>query len=490
LQAEHKRLAFHIENTPLGFIEWDNQLHIKSLSKQAEEIFGWSIEEFSENEKTGYNQVYEEDQPWVFKISEQLLSGEVERNKVLNRNYTKDGRVIWCEWFNSVLKDKDGKVITIMSLVQDVTERKTIEERLAYNETSLKEAQAIARVGNWEINMVRNSQVWSDEMYNIFGIDKAEVTPSPELFLSFIHPGDSAYAIEKVGEAFKTLQNSSFDFRFIRKDGVIRHGYSEWSFEFDKNRNPVRLFGIVQDITERKLAEMERTKMVNELMLRNKDLEQFAYIISHNLRAPVANILGAANELKVPGLSAEEKDLLGQGLNESVSRLDNVVKDLNYILQVKHNINEPKEKVCFSELVDEIKISVKNLIDKEHIEIKYDFSEIDELLTIKSYLYSIFYNLISNSIKYRQQQVPNVIEIKSHSEKNKLQLVFSDNGTGIDLEKRGDQVFGLYKQFHANTEGKGMGLFMVKTQVETLGGKISVKSGINKGTEFKIEFEK
>ena len=138
-------------------------------------------------------------------------------------------------------------------------------------------------------------------------------------------------------------------------------------------------------------------------MQRNKDLEQFAYIVSHNLRAPVANILGAANGLNYPGLSTEKKDISQQGLKESVTKLDDVVKDLNHILQVKREINEIKEKVRFSKLVDDIKISIKNLIDSNNIEIKYDFSEIDEFLTLKSYLYSIFYNLISNSIKYRQQ---------------------------------------------------------------------------------------
>jgi len=140
-------------------------------------------------------------------------------------------------------------------------------------------------------------------------------------------------------------------------------------------------------------------------------------------------------------------------------------------------------------MVDDIKISIDNLIADNNIEIRYDFSEVDEFLTLKSYLHSIFYNLILNSIKFRQEQVAGVIEIKSHRLKDSVELSFSDNGKGIDLEKRGGQVFGLYKRFHTDIEGKGMGLFMVKTQVETLGGKISVLSQVNKRTEFKIEFE-
>ncbi|MFI5138167.1 MAG: CHASE3 domain-containing protein [Sphingobacteriales bacterium] len=236
-------------------------------------------------------------------------------------------------------------------------------------------------------------------------------------------------------------------------------------------------------------ANEERSKMVNELMLRNIDLEQFAYIISHNLRTPVANIIGASSALDDPDLSTDDKERLIKGVSVSVMRLDDVVKDLNRILQVKGDVNETKEKVIFSKLVDNIKLSIQHLINKYDVEIKYDFSEINEFFTLKPYLYSIFYNLISNSVKYRRPDMPCIIEIRSSLVNKKLQIIFDDNGMGIDLKKNSGDIFGLYKRFHANIEGKGMGLFMVKTQVETLGGKISIDSIENIGTEFKIEFE-
>ena len=242
--------------------------------------------------------------------------------------------------------------------------------------------------------------------------------------------------------------------------------------------------------TELAIANEERTKMVSDLMLRNMDLEQFAYIISHNLRAPVANIIGASSVLNDPDLSMDDKEALIRGINVSVMRLDDVVKDLNRILQVKGDINDTKEIVHFSTLVEEIKFSIQNLVDKYNIEIKYDFSEVNEFLTLRGYLYSIFYNIISNSIKYRRNEIKCIIEVKSRLAKNKLELVFTDNGIGIDLKKSGDLVFGLYRRFHNSAEGKGLGLFMVKTQVEALGGRISVQSIVNEGTAFKIEFKK
>ncbi|MEJ7692640.1 ATP-binding protein [Daejeonella sp.] len=123
------------------------------------------------------------------------------------------------------------------------------------------------------------------------------------------------------------------------------------------------------------------------------------------------------------------------------------------------------------------------------MQITTDFAEIDKFNTIKSYMHSIFYNLISNSIKYRRPDVDPRIEISSHLSESKLTINFNDNGSGIDMVKHGDKLFGLYKRFHANIEGKGMGLYMVKTQVETLGGKVSVRSEVGRGAEFIIEFD-
>ncbi|MCW3119632.1 MAG: domain S-box-containing protein, partial [Chitinophagaceae bacterium] len=260
LQAAHERLSFHVENTPLGFIEWDNKLRVKHWSDRAVEIFGWTQEEFSSMQKNGYTQVFEEDLPWVNKITQQLISGQTERNSIQHRNYTKDGRVIWCEWFNSVLKDIDGNVVTILSLVQDITERKNAEEDLRQSEIRLKEAQAIAHISNWEIDLLQDVHTWSDEFYRIYGLSKGVDQPSQELFQTLIHPDDLDFVQKKMQDASRTFINSSFNFRFIRKDGVIRFGYSEWKFDFDAKGKPLRLFGILQDITERKQAEDELKK--------------------------------------------------------------------------------------------------------------------------------------------------------------------------------------------------------------------------------------
>jgi PAS domain S-box-containing protein len=253
--------------------------------------------------------------------------------------------------------------------------------------------------------------------------------------------------------------------------------------------NDKAILGVAIDITEQKLAELEKNKITNDLIQRSKIIEQFNYIISHNLRAPIANILGLANVLKL-NISEIEKKQIENFLFLSVDQLDNTVKDLSKILQVKSEINEYKQNVSFHDLIDEIKLSIRNIIEKENVKIEVDFEMIDQLFTIKSYIHSVFLNLITNSIKYRQLNGKPIIRIKTEVANDKVIISIKDNGLGINLQEHGDKIFGLYKRFHLNIEGKGLGLFLVKTQIESMGGNIHVKSEVNSGSEFIIELPK
>ncbi len=389
-------------------------------------------------------------------------------------------------WFGLTILKLESNVPMVVVSHQDISERKLAEENLRKSESLLKEAQAISHVGNWEIDFATNVHTWSEEMFSLFGIDDPNPIPSQELFLSFIHPDDIEKVTSDVGIAFTSYDAISYNFRFIRKDGELRYGYTERKFEFDSNKKPVRLLGVMHDVTERKLVEAEREKMISNLVQHTKNLEQFTAIISHNLRSPVAHILGLSNVMKNK-LSEQERTQTQEYLFSAAAQLDIMLKDLNVILQAKAEINEYKETVHFNELVETIKSSIQTVMENKDVRIATDFSQQDGIFAIRSYLYSIFYNLISNSIKYQQRGIPPNITIRSESDDSNVRIYFADNGIGIDLSKHASQVFGLYKRFHDHTEGKGLGLFMVKTQVETLGGTIRIASELNVGTEFIIE---
>ncbi len=233
----------------------------------------------------------------------------------------------------------------------------------------------------------------------------------------------------------------------------------------------------------------QKEKMTTDLIQRNKDLEQFTYIISHNLRAPVANIIGLSYRLKQIGLPDDLRSQIGAGLSTSVTKLDEVIRDLNDILKIRQMVDESKQLIKLEKFISDIHLSIEKMVENEKAQILWNFTEAEEILTIKSYLHSIFFNLISNSLKYRKPNETPMIKITSRKTNDKIVLLFQDNGIGIDLSTAGEHVFGLYKRFHPDrAEGKGMGLYMVKTQVESMGGKISISSQVNVGTEFKIEF--
>lgn len=217
-----------------------------------------------------------------------------------------------------------------------------------------------------------------------------------------------------------------------------------------------------------------------------KYFEQFINIISHNLRSPLANIKGLCNIIKMGGLSESDQVKCLDGLSLSVGKLDAMIIDLNQFQKLIFKDEQLKEEVRLNEMIGDIQTTINHIIEKENVEIITNF-EVEQFTTIKSYMYSILYNLIVNSIKYRHSEIQLRIEISTSRIGDKVRLVIKDNGSGMDLEKNREELFGLYKKFHRNTEGMGIGLYMVKTQVELMGGSINVESALNKGTEFNIE---
>jgi signal transduction histidine kinase len=256
----------------------------------------------------------------------------------------------------------------------------------------------------------------------------------------------------------------------------------------DGKGNAVRMTGTNWDITKQIEEQQQKEKMISDIVQRNSDLEQFSYIVSHNLRAPVANILGLGDLMGQEDYTPEVKNDFLEALLDNVKRLDIVISDPNSILQVKGKMDAKKQTVILNDLVDSIKSSIQNLIEKENVQITTHF-EVPVIHTVQSYLQSIYYNLIANSIKYHQPEIPAQIGIRSELEDGSVFITFEDNGLGIDLDKKREQVFGLYNRFHHHVEGKGMGLFLVKTQVELLGGKIAIESEVNRGTKFTITFK-
>jgi signal transduction histidine kinase/putative methionine-R-sulfoxide reductase with GAF domain len=239
------------------------------------------------------------------------------------------------------------------------------------------------------------------------------------------------------------------------------------------------------DITAKKGIEIERQKMIDDLMQRNSTLHQFSYIISHNVRGPVSTILGLNNLLQ-EAKDEDTFDAVMKGIETTTEQLDTVIKDLNDILNVRENLAEVKVNIKLSELIGEIETGMMHVIAEQKVTIDTDFRAINEFSAVRSYMYSIFYNLITNSIKYVKKDVPAYINIKSETDGRNIILLYKDNGIGIDMDRHKDKVFKLYNRFDLSVEGRGLGLYMTKTQIELLNGSIRIESQPGVGTKFTI----
>ena len=249
-----------------------------------------------------------------------------------------------------------------------------------------------------------------------------------------------------------------------------------------------RYIAIQTDITERKEAEEKQLQMTKDLFKQNRDLQQFTYIVSHNLRSPVASVMGLAEILTSSDKSSETYDVSLDYLKRSSIQLDTVLKDLNMVLSIRDKKGATgRELVCLANVCQEVKAALQEPLEGCGGEV---FIEIGEDITLsgnKAYLYSVFYNLLSNSIKYRSPDRNLEVNVKCQGNNEKGVIIsFSDNGLGFDVDKAGDNIFKLYKRFHYNAEGRGIGLFLVKTHIEAMDGHIEVDSQVNKGTTFLI----
>ncbi|MBX2897698.1 MAG: ATP-binding protein [Cyclobacteriaceae bacterium] len=224
----------------------------------------------------------------------------------------------------------------------------------------------------------------------------------------------------------------------------------------------------------------------NELMEQNSRLQQFTYIISHNLRAPLARLKGLANLLEYSETHSE-KDNIYTLLIKSSRDIDEVIADLSTILNIQKQTMLLRCEIQLSNIVNKVLSTLETEIKNIQPTLKIQL-EADKIFSVAPYVESIIYNLISNAIKYHNPEQPLEIMITSKKRGNYVQVEIQDNGLGFDLARHQHNLFNLYKRFHTHVEGKGLGLYLVKTQMEAVGGKIEVESEVNKGTRFILYF--
>ncbi|MFW6310037.1 MAG: sensor histidine kinase [Prolixibacteraceae bacterium] len=238
-----------------------------------------------------------------------------------------------------------------------------------------------------------------------------------------------------------------------------------------------------QRVEERTVELTDRNR---ELQRINQVLDNFLHVSAHDLRGPLSNLKMALNIFGKVQDKAKQEQLM-EGIDTSLHRIDQTIIGIIEMVEVQKDKKNGAQKVILEKLIDEIKMDYQPQIEKNKATIVSDFSEAPEINFIEPYLESIFRNLISNALKYRSEENNPVIHISSSRKDNQLHLVFKDNGTGIDLNKHGNTLFKAFSRIEKqNTDGKGIGLHLVKNIVEMNGGNIEVESKPGEGTTFKL----
>ena len=257
---------------------------------------------------------------------------------------------------------------------------------------------------------------------------------------------------------------------------------------FDQNGELSLVIGFGIDITDRKLMEVKQAALVEQLSKQNTQLMDFCSIVSHNLRAPLVNMSMLVDFIEATG-DADEQRLLISKLRPVIENLHATFNELVESIQIRQDLEIKREDVCLKECVRRTASGLETEINKLGARIETDFSQVSVVNYPPAYLSSIIHNLISNSLKYHYPGRPPLIRVRTQKTEDKIVLSVQDNGLGIDLEKHRENFFKIGKVFHRHPNAKGFGLYMTKTHVEAMGGRIWVESVPDEGSIFFIEFD-
>jgi PAS domain S-box-containing protein len=404
----------------------------------------------------------------------------------------RDGHVADVLYNASIYRDEAGEVLGVFAAARDITERKLADEQLRRSEHSLSEAQRIAHLGNWELDLVHNVLLWSDEIYRIFEIDPDKFGASYEAFLNAIHPDDR----DMVNKAYTDSLASRVPYNIVHRlkmpDGRIKYVNEMCETYYDDNGKPLRSIGTVHDITERKLAEEEIKALNRDLEQRviertaqleaaNKELEAFSYSVSHDLRTPLRAIDGFSHILLEDyndKLDDEGKRLLNV-VRDNTGKMGQLIEDILKFSRAGRLELVPVE-IDMEKMAHEVFDELHPVVDANKLQL--EIGPLPHASGDRAMMRQVFVNLLSNAIKFSREREPAVIKVGASVEGGEAVYYVTDNGAGFDMQFAA-KLFGVFQRLHGVTEfeGTGIGLAIVKRIVARHGGRVWAEGKPNEG---------
>lgn len=418
-----------------------------------------------------------------FNPCEQGCERALNRYATTSKHTFKDkGGTVVHEFSFQPFMDGFGKVVGCCIWQKDVTQEVNNYHRLRESEIKYREAQAVADVGHWNWDMMQNNITWSDQLYRIFDQDPETFTASYESLIEIIHPDDRDAFNEDVTKCIEEKLLHDIVHRILVKNDQVRYVHQKGKAYYDDKGTPYRMSGTTQDVTKDVMAR-------HQIVEQNHELQNFVRIISHNLRGPISNVL-MLSRIYEWGKDPMNDDIVKK-IEHTTEALDQTIKDLHLSLSLKSADKDQFREVHLKDVMKDVDGLLSEEILKSKATINTDFTEVDLVFGAKSYVVNIFYNLILNAINYAKEDVPAIISIKTEETVDIISIKFTDNGMGMELTPEKERkIFDMYGRLSGATEGKGFGLYLVKTQVEAMDGKIEVESEKGVGTTFTITFPK
>lgn len=388
--------------------------------------------------------------------------------------------------------DEAGHCYQLVGVVHDLTKEKRVEEELRRSNERFRYALKATSDALYDWNLADDTLYWGEGWAELFGYPLVPQPAPLGQWAAAVHPDDQARVVHGRRQAVASGAAAAWqaEYRLRRADGA-------WASVLDRGyllRNPqgqpVRMLGALQDITARQQAAAYQRQLTQQVSQQNADLEQFAYVVSHNLRAPLANALGFVALL--PDL-ADQPPAFAQALQHldtSLRQLDILVSEVSEILarRAEHDGYRP-EPVAVAAVCQQALQDLQDLLDACGGQLLNTIAPTLRLAGSRAHLHSIFHHLFANALKYRSDERQLRIEVNGVQDpQGAVTLTVRDNGQGFDQERAGADIFQLYRRFHTTPDGRGVGLFLVKAHVEAMGGHLQVQSQVAVGTQFTLYF--
>ncbi len=490
---DHKDVNIYqtiLEDALAGYWDWNITDNTEYLSPTFKAMLGYN-DEMKNSTESWQDLIFKEDMAKILKNLDQHFSshGSIPYKGEIRFRH-KNGNTVWILYTGRVIEwSEDGSPLRMVGSHIDITSQKEIEHNLKISKTRFKGAFEFSAIG---MGLVSKEGKWlkvNRSLCDILGYSEKQLLSTT--FQEITHPEDLDLDLKNLNMLLAgELETYQMEKRYFHKEGQVIWVLLSVSLVKTPDGVPVHFVSQIEDITQRKKAEADQKALTKKLQHQNRQLADFAQITSHNLRAPVSNLLSLLmmhETLKDP----KERMGLFNKFKTVIHHLSETLNDLVDSLKITQNPEVEKENILFKTAADRVCAMLAGEILESKATIEFDFDSAPTVYYNRSYLESIMLNLISNSLKYRSEKREPKIEIKTWVAQNgELKLSVSDNGLGIDMKRQGHKLFGLHKTFHRNKESKGVGLFMTNAQVQAQGGTIEATSEINKGTTFTITFNR